>query len=175
MKEGFDINIKDHFIEQELYESIYNKISFQMYSENFHYKFENEPDGVQHLFYGAEVEKDVSDYIRKKCEKLYRIKLKENYCAYTMVARTTPMVHCDKADNCTHQVIIYIRGDESLHRGTGFYLTDANDNFELNTHIGFRQNRAIFWESSVYHSPLIWSDNNKSKRFSFIAQYKEIK
>ena len=158
----FDIAVKNNFIEHELYQLIYNKIPFYVYGEKFKYILEGKTD-PEHLFYGAIVEKNISDYIRKKCEKLYNKKFKENYTAYTMVTRTTPMVHRD------------IRGDESLHRGTGFYVNNSNNNFELNTHIGFKQNRAIFWESSHYHSPLIWNDDNKSKRFSIIAQYKEKK
>jgi len=175
----FDIAVKNNFIEHELYQLIYNKIPFYVYGEKFKYDYPSGKSDIsyqsQHLFYGAIVEKNISDYIRKKCEKLYNKKFKENYTAYTMVTRTTPMVHNDISEDCTHQVIVYIRGDESLHRGTGFYVNNSNNNFELNTHIGFKQNRAIFWESSHYHSPLIWNDDNKSKRFSIIAQYKEKK
>jgi len=124
----------------------------------------------------TDAEKHIADHIRKKCSELYNKKFKERYCAYTMVARTTPMVHKDLDDYTSHQILLYIRGDESLHRGTGFYVKNKNtkDTYELNTHIGFKENRAIFWESSSYHSPLMWDDKNQSKRFSILAQYKEI-
>ena len=179
MKEGFDIHIKDNFLDNELHKLIYDKIPFYMYSDNYNYhnkenKLVEEENGKpKHLFYGAEVEKHIADHIREKCENLYNKKFVENYTAYTMVARTTPMVHRDLSDYTSHQIIIYIRGDESLHRGTGFYVKN-NDIHELNTLIGFKENRAVFWESSTYHSPLIWSDENQSKRFSIIAQYKEV-
>tara|TARA_Y100001972_G_scaffold6042_1_gene6536 strand:- start:275 stop:550 length:276 start_codon:yes stop_codon:yes gene_type:complete len=91
-----------------------------------------------------------------------------------MLATVEPRVHCDYGENCTHQVIVYIRGNEDLHKGTGFYVSKDDFN-ELNTHVGFRQNRAIFWNSQIYHSPLNWSSDDKSKRFSLIAQYREIK
>ena len=169
LNEGFDIHIKDNFLEKEIYKSIYEKIPFYIYSENFKYAVPDGVDDKTHLFHGAIVEENVANYIRKKCEKLYRKKFKEGYTAYTMVSRSTPMVHCDKGKDCTHQIIIYVRGDEKLNKGTGFY----SDN-ELNTHVGFKQNRAIFWESSVFHSPLTWNDDNKKARFSIIAQYKEI-
>lgn len=180
MKEGFDIHIKDNFLDEELYKLIYDKIPFYIYGGNYGYHnvegklIQEQNSKPEHLFYGAKVEENISNHIKEKCEKLYGKKFKENYSAYTMVTRTTPMVHCDKGKNTSHQIIIYIRGDEGLNRGTGFYVKN-NDVHELNTHIGFKENRAIFWESSVYHSPLIWSDDNKSKRFSIIAQYKEIK
>ena len=166
----FDIAIKDNFIEKELYESIYNKIPFYIYTKD--YLYDNDPSKT-HLFYGQPVEKNIGIFLREKCETVFNKKFKENFTAYTMVARTTPMVHRDLSNDCTHQVIVYIKGDESLHRGTGFYIKNDN-NLELNTHIGFKQNRAIFWESSNYHSPLIFKDDNQSKRFSIIAQYKEI-
>ena len=178
MLEEFDIHIKDNFLDKEIYKLIYDKIPFYAYSGNYGYHniegslIKEQNDNPEHLFYGATVEKNISNYVREKCEKLYNKKFKENYTAYTMVTRTTPMVHCDKGKNTSHQIIIYIRGDEGLNRGTGFYVKNNNIH-ELNTHIGFKENRAIFWESSVYHSPLIWSDDNKNKRFSIIAQYKE--
>jgi hypothetical protein len=168
-KDNFDITIKDNFIEQKLYKSIYDKIPFYIYNEDYFSKLENKSD---YLFRGKKTEKNIADYLRKKCEKLYNKKFKEYYTGYTMVARNTQFVHTDKSEDCTHQLLVYIRGDESLHRGTGFYV-EKNGNHELNTHIGFKQNRAIFWESSTHHSPLIWSDDNKSVRFSIVAQYKE--
>ena len=170
VNEEFDIHIKDNFLEKNIYQEIYKKIPFYTYSENV-YRYTSS-EGIRdknHLFYGAVVEEDISNYIRKKCEKLYNKKFKEKHTSYTMVARTTPMVHRDIGEKTTHQIIIYIRGNERLNKGTGFY-----SNGELNTHVGFKQNRAIFWESSVFHSPLTWNDNQKGARFSIIAQYKEI-
>ena len=182
MKEGFDIHIKDNFLDDKLFKLIYDKIPFYTYRYNFTQhaikdsKLISKENKNEHLFYGADAEKHTADHIRKKCSKLYNKKFKERFCSYTMVARTTPMVHKDLDDYTSHQILLYIRGDESLHRGTGFYVKNKNtkDTYELNTHIGFKENRAIFWESSSYHSPLMWDDKNQSKRFSILAQYKEI-
>ena len=60
-----------------------------------------------------------------------------------------------------------------LQKGTGFFLKNE-DGLQLNTQIGFKENRAIFWDSRAYHSPLNFSAEDKTKRFSIIAQYKEI-
>ena len=174
MQVEFDINIKDNFIEPDIFKSIYEKIPFYHYSGDSH-RYEQDKANENHLFFAINTEPEIADYIRKRCEKLYNKKLKLRYCSYTMVQRAEPMVHCDAKDDCTtHQVIVYIRGDVGLHRGTGFY-TEVNNKYELNTHIGFNENRAIFWYSPVFHSPLTWYDKNKSKRYSIIAQYKEIK
>jgi hypothetical protein len=52
---------------------------------------------------------------------------------------------------------------------TGFYL-----NRELNTHVGFNENRAIIWHANTWHSPLNWASDDKSKRYSIICQFKEV-
>jgi len=183
MQTEFDINIKDNFIEPKIFKSIYDKIPFYQYSDTSH-KYTHDTTGEittapfgneRHIWFGTSAEPEIADYIRKRCEKLYNKKLELRYCSYTLVLpREKPMVHCDARDTCTHQIIVYIRGDRGLHRGTGFY-TEVNNKYELNTHIGFNENRAIFWYSPVFHSPLTWCDENKSKRYSIIAQYKEIK
>ena len=174
MKTEFDISIKDNFIEPDIFKSIYEKIPLYHYSGDLHRYAADVGKREHHLFFSKDVEPEIADYIRKKCEKLYNKNFKENYCTYTMVQRSKPMVHCDAGEFTTHQIIVYIRGDVGLHRGTGFYI-EKNNKYELNTHIGFNENRAIFWYSPVFHSPLLWNDENKSKRFSIIAQYKEIK
>lgn len=166
---NFDITIKDSFIENKLFKLIYNKIPFYLYNEDYFYNLKNKSD---YLFRGAKVEKSIANFLKKKCEKLLNKKLKEFHTNYTMVARNTQFVHTDKSEDCTHQLLVYIRGDESLHRGTGFYVKN-DEKYELNTHVGFKKNRGIFWESSTYHSPLIFCDDNKSVRYSIVAQYKE--
>ena len=174
MKTEFDICIKDNFIEPNIFKSIYEKIPLYHYSGDLH-RYEADVEKKQHhLFFSKEVEPEIADYVRKRCEKLFNKKLKLTYCSYTMVQRSEPMLHCDARDKCTHQVIVYLKGNEDLNKGTGFY-TSKDGNNELNTHIGFKQNRAIFWNSEIWHSPLNWSATDKSKRFSLIAQYKEIK
>ena len=174
MKTEFDISIKDNFIEPDIFKSIYEKIPLYHYSGDLHRYAADVGKREHHLFFSKDVEPEIADYIRKRCEKLFNKKLKLHYCSYTMVQRSEPMSHHDAGDKCTHQVIVYIRGDVGLHRGTGFYI-EVNDAQELNTHIGFYENRAVFWNAPVYHSPLLWYDENNSKRYSIIAQYVEIK
>ena len=68
---------------------------------------------------------------------------------------------------------------EALKIRTYFYIAyryiKNEDGFQLNTHVGFVENRAIFWDSRAWHSPLNFAANDKSKRFSILAQYKEAK
>ena len=84
---------------------------------------------------------------------------------YTMVGATDkPRVHTDWQSGCTHQCLIYMYGEESVNNGTGFYRENGSEK-ELTMHVGFVQNRAIFFSSDVYHAPLQWSGNG-SFRYS---------
>ena len=168
--EKFDIRIKDDFLEESKFKVLYDKVPFYNYQAGGNYI-----KNVNHIWYSIEAPEDVTKYLKEECEKQFNIKLKINFCSFTMLATVTPVVHCDyDEEKCTHQVIVYLKGNEDLNKGTGFY-TSKDGNNELNTHIGFKQNRAIFWNSEIWHSPLNWSATDKSKRFSLIAQYKEIK
>ena len=170
MKYEFDIRIKDNFLENNKFKDLYDKVPFYTYKHDM-----NSLYNVNHVWYASIASDEVSEYLKNHCEKEFSIKLKTHWCCFTMLAAVNPIVHCDyNEEKCTHQIIVYLRGNENLNKGTGFYTTKDNIN-ELNTHVGFKQNRAIFWNSEIWHSPLNWSADDKSKRFSLIAQYKEIK
>ena len=162
---GFDIIVKDNFLDKDFYQKIYHRIHTYNYSAN-----SNMITGISHIWFSCYTEKDVQEIIKNKCEQIWNKKFKVNFCSYTMLATVEPVVHCDLDENCDHQIIIYIKGNTNLHKGTGFYL-----NNELNTHIGFNENRAVSWHSNTMHSPLNWAANDKSKRYSIICQLKEIK
>ena len=81
-------------------------------------------------------------------------------------AADKPRPHTDQVIGATHQCLIYMHGEESTNNGTGFYHYNMSpENLELSIHAGFRQNRAIFFSSDVYHSPLQWAGNG-SFRYS---------
>ena len=172
MEANFNINIIDNFLDKNTFTELYNKIPYKIYEASTNYLKGSE---IPHVWYAAKIEPQVAEYIREKCEKTFNKKLALNFCSYTMLATVEPTVHCDyNKETTSHQVIVYIKGNTDLHKGTGFYVEQDNKH-ELNTHIGFRENRAIFWDSRTHHSPLNFAANDKSKRFSIIAQYKETK
>lgn len=86
---------------------------------------------------------------------------------YTMVgAADRPRPHSDEVIGATHQCLIYMHGEESTNNGTGFYHYNVSpEDLELSIHVGFKHNRAIFFSSDVYHSPLQWAGNG-SFRYS---------
>ena len=56
-------------------------------------------------------------------------------------------------DGSVFNCLIYLIGDKLVNNGTGFYEKE-NDDYVLHTHIGFKENRAIFFDSKKWHSPL---------------------
>ena len=165
MKKGFYIIIKDNFFNENILKKLQDKLPTLNYSAKY-----NSIKNINHIWFSCPAEEDIKDIIKNKCEKIWNKKFKIRFCSYTMLATVEPVVHCDLSEECDHQIIIYIKGNTDLHKGTGFYL-----NNELNTHIGFNENRAVSWHSNTMHSPLNWAANDKSKRYSIICQMKEIK
>tara|TARA_R110000803_G_scaffold158970_1_gene223170 strand:- start:243 stop:758 length:516 start_codon:yes stop_codon:yes gene_type:complete len=170
--DNFDIIIKDNFFDKSLIKKLKEKIPYILYKGLDNY-LERDPN--KHVWFSTPVEKEISLIIKNKIETILNKKFEIVLCDYTMLATVKPLVHCDKG-GCTHQAIIYIKGNNNIHKGTGFYiLNEENKNLELNTHIGFKENRSIIWESSAWHSPMNWAAEDKSKRFSIIIQFKTVK
>ena len=161
---GFNIVIKDNFLDKDIFKKIHQKINTYDYSANG-----NQIDGINHIWFSCKAEDEIKKIIKDKCEKVLNKKFKVNFCSYTLLATVEPVVHCDLTELCDYQIILYIKGNTNLHKGTGFYLSG-----ELNTHIGFNENRAIIWHANTYHSPLNWASDDKSRRYSIVCQLKEL-
>lgn len=163
--EGFYITVKDNFLEKENLLELQKNLPKVKYAGDF-----NVIDGVNHIWFSAPASKEITNIIKYKCEKLLNKKFKVNFCSYTLLCTTEPLPHCDLNDETDYQAIVYIKGDTDLHKGTGFYVEG-----ELNTHIGFNENRVVIWHSNTWHTPMNWAADNKSKRYSVICQLKELK
>jgi|TARA_R100001086_G_scaffold230055_1_gene150212 hypothetical protein len=62
------------------------------------------------------------------------------------------------SDNGFINCLIYLKGTHSVNNGTGFY--DLIDNkFQLNTHVGFKENRAIIFDGDIDHTSLQFNEN----------------
>ena len=171
---NFDIRIKDNFLEKKIFNKIHSKISYYPYSGTTNYQSLKEY-GTEHNWFACDTEIEIKEYVTKKVEKSLNLKLMCTLCSYTMLQTAVPLVHNDFFPGCDYQVIIYIKGTPNIHKGTGFYvLNNDTKKLDLNTHIGFYENRAIMWESHAYHSPMNWLAEDKSKRFSIICQFKKL-
>jgi len=58
----------------------------------------------------------------------------------------------------TINCLIYLKGKHIVNNGTGFY-DKKNKKLELNTHVGFKENRAIIFDSKIYHSSLQFNED----------------
>ena len=81
-------------------------------------------------------------------------KINSNY--FLSFPNTPAIPHEDGGEyNC----LIYIVGDKLINNGTGFY-EKLNNKYHLHTHIGFKENRAIFFNSQIDHSSLQFAGNS---------------
>jgi len=96
--------------------------------------------------------------VKKYIEKIHAIKIIKMRSFYFLSPpNKTPSPHCDK-DNINF--LIYLKGNELINNGTGFYeKKNEIDSFELNTHIGFKENRAVMFSGNRLHSTLQFNDN----------------
>ena len=127
--------------------SIYNKIYFNCPLSSDHYLVEE----LKNIL--------LKDYniIYKKMESAYFLSTKNNL----------PTPH---TDSCELNVLIYLKGNSLMHNGTGIY--EQNN---LNTHIGFKENRAILFNGAKYiHASLQSYEQEASPRYvmaNFLNNY----
>jgi hypothetical protein len=100
---------------------------------------------------------NIKDYFNIVVDKK---KLKAGSSLYILSnAKDHPRPHTDEPQgefNC----LIYIKGNKSLVNGTGFYDKVKDLHYDLNTNVGFKENRAIFFSSNNIHSSMQWQENS---------------
>jgi len=170
MLEEFDIQIKDSFLNKKDFNEI------KSYSKKILWKpikLAYDEKNPKHVWFTEDCSEKISKILSKEVSRFFKIEiLKIVTCQYSFVAKSNKTeVHHDGDGEHNFQVIFYIDGDENIHCGTGFYTKKDDNSFDLNTHIGFRPNRIVTWTSGIYHAPLSFTDDFKS-RISIIAQYK---
>jgi hypothetical protein len=139
------LQIQDNFFTEKEFKIIINnlnKIDFKpSTNEDYHhfsFNHEFDPD-------------DENQWIFNKIKNIF---FKENLnvvrCRFDMRHNKNQVIaHVDSEDT-SHNCIIYLKGDELLHNGTGFYYKN-----NLHSYVGFVKNRALFFNGSkVYHTDL---------------------
>tara|TARA_R100000030_G_scaffold71101_1_gene54695 strand:- start:32 stop:568 length:537 start_codon:yes stop_codon:yes gene_type:complete len=171
---NLDLQVKDNFLPKELFEklSVYC-INLEYSSKNIIYKGKNYDE---HIFLSNPIYKDdkLLQDLEKSIIKHFKLKIKNlNIAAFTCVNTKEPTPHTDGLTfpNEKH-LILYLNGDSNLNAGTGFYNRTNDNNFDLNTAVGFFPNRAvIFNANNCYHSPLLYTSKDNSPRFSIIIWF----
>ena len=79
-----------------------------------------------------------------------------------------PLFHLDDVKGNVANFLLFVKGEPLLNNGTGFLF-----NNELSSHVGFVENRALFFNGSkIWHSDL-QSFGDSSSRFTLNIFFKE--
>ncbi len=154
--------VQENFFSSEIYSQVVNEMVNAEYAPPDSKSRKAHEGSYWHAHYlpdNCELQKEIKKLIQKHFN--YKVTNFIYPSVYTMVGATDkPRPHTDETTGSKFQCLIYMYGPESINNGTGFY----KDN-QLNMHVGFKPNRAIFFSSDVFHTPLQWNGNG-SFRYS---------
>lgn len=170
MLKEFDIQIKDSFLDKKDFETVTS------YSQNILWESNGlvyDAKNPNHVWFTSPAPDEISNILKKQVSKFFNVEvLNVNMCCYTMVAKSKKIqAHPDISDDFNFQIILYLKGEQNINCGTGFYMERDDGSIVLNTSVGFNPNRMVSWTSGVWHSPLSFTDDFKP-RISMVAQYK---
>tara|TARA_Y100000004_G_C8737159_1_gene336754 strand:+ start:57 stop:590 length:534 start_codon:yes stop_codon:yes gene_type:complete len=147
--------VKDNFFDKNIYEKIIFDISKLKFSNRNTLVEEKDKNIYQKIYFSVLLNPNhfaVKEVVRKLKED-YLLDLlghEHSYFLSTKHEKSTP--HEDIVDvNC----LIYLKGEKILNSGTAFYdYEKENNQYTINRHIGFKENRAIIFDSKILHSSL---------------------
>lgn len=128
------IQIKDNFLTKKEFNILQNnvdKLSYQpMVNEDGNFGFKNYFE-----------KNNENDWLFKKIKKQFfpNVNLKAIISCYHL--RHNYQKVFDHTDDLDYNFILYLKGEELIYNGTGFYT-----NNKLNTYLGFVENRALFFD-----------------------------
>ena len=161
------IKIVDNFFNKEEFEILTNHLS----KINFKSLINEEGDryGFGHGFKENKENKWLFNKIKKNFFKNKNLISKDS--AFRLRHNFKKILpHIDHF--CDYAFICYLTGKELVYNGTGFYKKNG-DQLQLDTYIGFRENRALFFNSNIYHTDL-QALGESSPRYSLNVFYKNI-
>ena len=155
------IIIKDNFFNETVYKKILIDISRLKFS-NRHESVGNSLKNIyQKIYFNVPLSKDhfaVQETIN--ILNSYKLNLNDGEHNYFLSAsHEGASIHNDVARlNC----LIYIKGKNLMNSGTGFYDKEK-DTYHLRTHVGFKENRGIIFDSKIYHSTTQFQKDSGSR------------
>ena len=151
------IIVKDNFFKLETLNSIKNELSNTHFTNRYH---DLKNTIYQKVYFHQEIN-STHFAVKEMHENLKEFNLtydlEKTESSYWLSSKhKDPTPHNDVNDiNC----LVYLKGAHLINSGTGFYDKIKND-FVLNTHIGFKENRAIIFDSKIYHSSLQFNEDS---------------
>ena len=152
------IHIQDNFFDSKFIQTLQKELITLEFKHRFSsFKHINNYD---HNYHHVELTEDapVVQEVTKGLKTHFNFSsIKYMQSSYLLSFPNTPAVpHQDESDfNC----LIYLLGNPLINNGTGFYI-EQEGNQVLNSHVGFKENRAIFFDAKIYHSPLQFAGNS---------------
>jgi len=151
-----NIYVQDNFFDSKFIQTLQK----ELLTLDFQYRFSTSESVYNRNYHHVELTEDapaVQEVTRqlKKHFNFSSIKHMESF--YFLSFPNTPAIpHQDHADfNC----LIYLLGNPLINNGTGFYIDQGEEQI-LNSHVGFKENRALFFDAKIYHSPLQFAGNS---------------
>jgi len=147
------ITIIDNFLDEKDFNDLkaFSKSKNLRYSPKYFDGTEEKTDANTYGFrYSFLIDSELGRCLKKQCLKKFKYKIiKAKQCGIDKRKLTMYKPHTDDK-NCKINLYLQIEGGTKLNHGLGFY-TDNN----LDTHIGFKENRAVLFDSNLLHSPLV--------------------
>jgi hypothetical protein len=145
--------IKDNFFNNKIYNEILFDISKCVFENRNATVRKEDQNPYQRIYFNSSL--DFNHFAVKEMKNILKnmglnIKsFEHNYLLSTKHKGATP--HEDPLNdvNC----LVYLKGDQLMNSGTGFY-DKVNKDYVLNSHIGFKENRAIIFDPKIYHCSL---------------------
>jgi|TARA_R100001509_G_scaffold75539_1_gene42234 hypothetical protein len=163
MKYKLDLAIKDNFFTKKEYKIIVdnlNKISFSpmtnaqaLYSYTHHFEKNVDNEWV--------FNKIKNVFFKNRNLEVYESRFNMRHSNQKILPHTD-------FPNATYNCLIYLKGEELMYNGTGFYYND-----DLHTYVGFVQNRALFFNGGDVMHTNLQALGPSSNRFTLNIFYKE--
>jgi len=156
--------VKDNFFNKKFYEEILFDISRLKFQNRNTSVDKNLKNVYQTIYFNVPLDKQ--HFAVKETNKILEdfglnIHIGDSFYFLSAPYKAGATIHNDSADvNC----LIYIKGRELMNSGTAFYDYNEEENkYVLRTHVGFKENRALIFDSKIYHSTTQFKEDSGSR------------
>jgi len=146
------IFIKNNFLDKKNFEDlkIFSKSKIKYFPQYFEGTEEKTDKNTYGLRFNFSIKSELGECLSKYCLKHFKYKIIEvSECGIDKRKLTKYNPHVDTRLGVMN-LYLQIEGQTKLNHGLGIY---TNNNLDI--HIGFKENRAVLFDSSLFHSPLV--------------------
>ena len=157
--------VKDNFFKPNVYQEILKDISRLKFENRYNVvdKKDKQFDNVyQKIYFNVNLNKDhfAVKEVRQHLTN-YGLNIGKTNSSYFLSSKHEEMTPHN--DDCDVNCLVYLKGKEIVNSGTGFFEKKEDGLLVLNRHIGFKENRAIIFDSKIYHTSLQYNDDAGSR------------